>query len=114
MIVEKNEIKRFLKHEGYLIYGSLVEAKGYPYRTTWTGRTPKVNFLFTKEEYDRVYKELDKFKTYEELIVKISDLPVIINSLELLYYENGDFYALYDGVELEDVKVLIDKLKSVK
>jgi hypothetical protein len=91
------------RNEFYFIFGSLTEASGYPYQPK------KINFLYDREKY----KSLCDSIWLSKESISIKNVPIIINALELLYYENGDFYALYDNVTLDDVKKVLDDLKQL-
>ncbi|PIT90564.1 MAG: hypothetical protein COU22_01440 [Candidatus Komeilibacteria bacterium CG10_big_fil_rev_8_21_14_0_10_41_13] len=91
------------KQERYIIGKSLIDSWGYPYKPK------KIKFEFDFEEYKRIDEKLDQ-NNHE---LEINDLPVILNSLEMLYYENGDLEALYNNVTKNDVKILHDKLEKI-
>ncbi|PWB39086.1 MAG: hypothetical protein C3F02_00495 [Parcubacteria group bacterium] len=99
------QIQHFLilsKQEKYIIGKSLIDSWGYPYILK------KVKFLFDREVYKRVNERLQKM----DYVLKFEDLSIIINSLDMLYYDNGDFVALYDDITKDDVNALRDKLKK--
>jgi len=121
MITAEGEIiKGFSRNDACLVQGSLNDASGYPYEDGWNKSTPpKVNFLFDKKRYLYTLRKLDKFK-FIDFQLERADLAVVINALELLYYENGDFEAIYSSIKKEynvtkeDLKILIDKLKKLE
>ncbi len=101
--LKNNFISGFSHDEIYIIGKSLTDAWGYPYR-------PKtIKFLTDREEYKKVD---DKFNGQNGYQIDQNDIAIVLNALELLYYENGDFLALYDGVTMEDVKTLYERLKQ--
>jgi len=102
MTEQETQLINLNKQEKYIIGKSLNDSWGYPYKPE------KIKFLFDREKYKEVGDKLDK----AGYAVDLDDLPLILNSLEMLYYENGDFVALYDDVTKDDVKVLFDKLEK--
>jgi|GEM_PF-5065824 len=88
--------------EKYIISKSLNDSWGYPYK-------PKsIEFKFDRDKYHKVSLKLDN----SGFAIEYDDIRVILNSLDMLYYENGDFESLYDGVTKDDVKVLYAKLEK--
>lgn len=102
--LQNNFIVGFSEDEVYIIGKSLIDAWGYPYRTV------NINFLVDRGEY----KKIDERFGRADNKLQAGDLLPVINALELLYYENGDFEALYDNVTKKDVKTLYEKLKTIK
>jgi hypothetical protein len=95
-------IKGLSKDESYIIRRSLIDAWGYPYRPD------KIKILYSSLEYKNVDDKLEK----NNREIDLNDLGIIINALELLYFENIDLEALYDNIDREDVKLLIDRLEK--
>jgi len=102
--IESGFIKGFSKDEKWIIGRSLVDAWGYPYKPE------KIEFILERDEYKRID---DRFKR-NHFTLTLGDLKGVINSLELLYYENFDLEALYNDVTREDVKKILNKLRSIK
>ena len=103
MIFEQGCIKGFSKDETYIIGKSLIDAWGYPYKPK------KIRLLQDTDEY----KNVDELLTKNGYEIELKNLPIVLNALELLYFEHGDFEALYDDVTREDVKLLFEKLKKL-
>lgn len=99
--LQDNFIVGFSIDEIYIIGKSLIDAWGYPYRSS-------VKFLVDREKY----KKIEEGFGHAGNKLQIQDLVLVINALELVYYENGDFEALYDNISKEDVRVLYEKLKT--
>jgi hypothetical protein len=102
--LQNNFIVGFSRDEVYIIGKSLIDAWGYPYRPV------NIKFLVDREEY----KKIDERFSSADNKLQTSDLSPVINALELLYHENGDFEALYDNVTKEDVGLLHKKLETIK
>jgi hypothetical protein len=97
-------MNEFTNDEVYIIGKSLIDAWGYPYN-------PKnIKYLAAREVYQKIEERFNKESDYKLLF---NDIPLVLNALDLLYYENRDFEALYDGITKEDVKALHNKLKSL-
>ena len=103
IIIDNKQLKGFSKNEEYIIGKSLIDAWGYPYRIT------TIKMLGNRDEY----KIVDDRFTQSNYILELVDIEIVINALELLYFDNGDFDALYDGVTKDDVKTLYKKLKQI-
>ncbi|OGE74345.1 MAG: hypothetical protein A3I07_02745 [Candidatus Doudnabacteria bacterium RIFCSPLOWO2_02_FULL_42_9] len=101
--LKNNIVLGFAKDESYIIAKSLIDARGYPYKPN------KIKFVATEKEFGSALNDFEKNNSS----IPIKKLEVVINALELLYYENGDFEALYDGVSKEDVKKLLDELRNL-
>lgn len=100
MTKQNTQLIELNKQQKYILGKSLNDSWGYPYKQE------KVKFLSDREKYKEIGDKLDN----NDYTLDIFDLPLVLNSLEMLYYENGDFEALYDNVTRDDVKSLLNKL----